>query len=92
MASNNKKSEYYISINAQQAITTTKALEDKLKALRAAYGQLVAAHKEGSDKAKQMARDMRDLEAVIKQNKVEYELISKVMAQLSDNCNAHSVT
>ena len=83
MASNNKKSEYYISINAQQAITTTKALEDKLKALRAAYGQLVAAHKEGSDKAKQMARDMRDLEAVIKQNKVEYELISKVMGNLS---------
>lgn len=79
----NKKSEYYISINAQQAITTTKALEDKLKALRAAYGQLVAAHKEGSDKAKQMARDMRDLEAVIKQNKVEYELISKVMENLS---------
>lgn len=79
----NKKSEYYISINAQQAITTTKALEEKLKALRAAYGQLVAAHKEGSDKAKQMARDMRDLEAVIKQNKVEYELISKVMENLS---------
>lgn len=80
---NNKKSEYYVTVNAQQAVAMTKALETELKNLQNRYKQLVAAQKEGTDKARQMARDIRDLESVIKQNKVQYELIDKVMQNLS---------
>lgn len=80
---NNKKSEYYVTVNAQQAVAMTKALETELKNLQNSYKQLVAAQKEGTEKARKMARDIRDLESVIKQNKVQYELIDKVMQNLS---------
>lgn len=80
---NNKKSEYYVTVNAQQAVAMTKALETELKNLQNRYKQLVAAQQEGTEKARQMARDIRDLESVIKQNKVQYELIDKVMQNLS---------
>lgn len=80
---NNKKSEYYVTVNAQQAVAMTKSLETELKNLQNRYKQLVAAQKEGTEKARQMARDIRDLESVIKQNKVQYELIDKVMQNLS---------
>lgn len=80
---NNKKSEYYVTVNAQQAVAMTKALETELKNLKNSYKQLVAAQKEGTEKARKMARDIRDLKSVIKQNKVQYELIDKVMQNLS---------
>ena len=80
---NNKKSEYYVTVNAQQAVAMTKALGTELKNLKNSYKQLVAAQKEGTEKARKMARDIRDLESVIKQNKVQYELIDKVMQNLS---------
>ena len=56
-----KKSEVVITCNAQQPKAAVRAMETELKRLQAAYKQLSDAGKAGTERAKQMAHEIKEL-------------------------------
>ena len=78
-----KKTEVVITVNSQQPVAAVRAMETELKKLQNTYQQLVAAGKAGSEKAKTMAHEIKELSIAVKEGKANMERIVSVTNNLS---------
>ena len=80
-----KKSEVVITCNAQQPKAAVRAMETELKRLQAAYKQLSDAGKAGTERAKQMAHEIKELSIAVKEGKANMDKIVTVTNNLSNS-------
>lgn len=80
-----KKSEVVITCNAQQPKAAIRAMETELKRLQAAYKQLSDAGKAGTERAKQMAHEIKELSIAVKEGKANMDKIVTVTNNLSNS-------
>lgn len=80
-----KKSEVVITCNAQQPKAAVRAMETELKRLQAAYKQLSDAGKAGTERAKQMAHEIKELSIAVKEGKANLDKIVTVTNNLSNS-------
>ena len=79
-----QKQEVVITCNTKQPVAAVRAMEAELKKLKATYQQLSDSGKAGTDRAKKMAHDIRELSVVVKEGKDNMDRIVKVTNNLSN--------
>ncbi len=79
-----RRTEVVITCNSQQPRAAVKAMKTELDKLTKTYNQLVAAGKAGSDKAKQMKQDIKDLSASVKEGEANMNRVNKVVKNLGE--------
>lgn len=80
-----KKTEVVITVNSKQPVAAVRAMETELKKLQNTYQQLVQAGKAGTERAKTMAHDIKELSIAIKEGKANMEQIVSVTNNLSQS-------
>ena len=81
----NKKSEIVITCNSAQPKAAVRAMKVELDKLTKSYEQLNAAGKAGTERAKNMLQDIKDLKAAIKGGQADLEKVSKVTNNLANS-------
>lgn len=80
-----KKTEVVITVNSKQPVAAVRAMETELKKLQNTYQQLVQAGKAGTERAKTMAHEIKELSIAIKEGKANMEQIVSVTNNLSQS-------
>ena len=81
---NSKKSEVVITVNSQQPKAAVRAMKVELDKLTRSYQQLSDAGKAGSQRAKTMLKDIKDLKAAIKNSEADMQKVDKVVKNLGN--------
>lgn len=79
-----QKQEVIITCNTKQPVAAVRAMEAELKKLKSTYQQLSDSGKAGTDRAKKMAHDIKELSAAVKEGKDNMDRIVKVTNNLSN--------
>ena len=80
-----KKTEVVITCNSKQPVAAVRAMETELKKLQGTYQQLVQAGKAGTERAKTMAHEIKELSIAIKEGKANMDKIVSVTNNLSQS-------
>lgn len=80
-----RKQEIVITVNSKQPVASVRAMETELKKLQNTYQQLVQAGKAGTERAKTMAHEIKELSIAIKEGKANMEQIVSVTNNLSQS-------
>ena len=80
-----RKQEIVITVNSKQPVAAVRAMETELKKLQNTYQQLVQAGKAGTERAKTMAHEIKELSIAIKEGKANMEQIVSVTNNLSQS-------
>lgn len=81
----NKTAQVVITVNSQQPKAAVRAMKVELDKLTKSYEQLNAAGKAGTQRAKNMLQDIKDLRAAIKNGEADLNKVNKVVQNLSDS-------
>lgn len=79
-----QKQEVIITCNTKQPVAAVRAMETELKRLQGTYKQLSDAGKAGTERAKKMAHDIKELSIAVKEGKDNMDRIVKVTNNLSN--------
>lgn len=79
-----QKQEVVITCNTKQPVAAVRAMESELKKLKATYQQLSDSGKAGTERAKKMAHDIKELSIAVKEGKDNMDRIVKVTNNLSN--------
>lgn len=80
-----RKTEVVITCNTQQPKSAVRAMENELKRLTNTYNQLVSAGKAGTERAKKMASEIKELSIAVKEGKANLDKIVSVTNNLSNS-------
>ncbi len=80
-----QKQEVIITCNTKQPVAAVRAMETELKRLQGTYKQLVDSGKAGTERAKKMAHDIKELSVAVKEGKDNMDRIVKVTNDLSNS-------
>lgn len=80
-----QKQEVIITCNTQQPVAAVRAMEAELKKLKVTYQQLSDSGKAGTERAKKMAHDIKELSIAVKEGKDNMDRIVKVTNDLSNS-------
>lgn len=80
-----QKQEVIITCNTKQPVAAVRAMETELKRLQSTYKELVDSGKAGTERAKKMAHDIKELSVAVKEGKDNMDRIVKVTNDLSNS-------
>lgn len=80
-----QKQEVVITCNTKQPVVAVRAMEAELKKLKATYQQLADSGNAGTERAKKMAHDIKELSIAVKEGKDNMDRIVKVTNDLSNS-------
>ena len=80
-----RKQEVVITVNSKQPVAAVRAMEAELKKLKATYQQLYEAGKANTERAKTMAKEIKELSLAVKEGRANMDRIVKVTNNLSQS-------